>query len=215
MNDWWAWLAKLLAPYTDLISAGATAVSAVFAVVTAIIAIVAISATARDSKERTRPVVIALFRQSQNSDTAFELVIRNYGASAARDLRVTFDPPLDAESRLEKNTGMLATRYDSSVPWLPPGSELTNTWWSGVNNGGPELVNKLKTPDKVVVSVSYKGNRLRRFGENFSLAASDIALTTYNESSTSFPGRMASIAASLSGIQKTLKELRTSLGRTE
>lgn len=183
-----------LAPYTDVISAFA-------AIVTAIIAVVALASTARDSRDRSRPLVMALFRESQHSDSSFELVVRNYGTSAARDLTVTFDPPFDDEQRADDLTGVLAERYGKSIPLLPPGSELTNIWWSGTSaGGGNELVNHLRTPDEVKVSVSYKGNRWRRYRDTFTLHVDTIKLKTSSVSSTSMLGRAKTIAESLKSI---------------
>ena len=193
-----------LAPYTDFVSAFA-------AILTAVIAVVALASTARDSRERSRPLVTALFRMAEHSDTAFELVVRNYGTSAARDLQVVFDPTLTEEDRSDGLTDMVAKRYDSPIPLLPPGSELTNTWWRGKNTGGNELVNGLNTPEEVQVNVSYKGNRIRRYRDTFQLHADTIKLTTYSVSSASTPGRMKTIADSLKTVATELKNTNRQL----
>lgn len=189
-----------LAPYTDVISAFA-------AIITAIIAIVALGSTARDSRERSRPMIFAMFREAEHSDSSFELVVKNFGTSAARDLVVEFDPPLTEEDRKDELTDFVAKRYDKPIPLLPPGSELTNTWWGGgiSPGGGSELTNRLNTPDEVAVSVSYKGNRFRRYRDKFSLSADTIKLRTYTVSSTSMPGRMKTIAESLKSIATQTK----------
>jgi hypothetical protein len=197
MLDWLDTLVDLLEPYTAVISAFAT-------VATAVIAIVALGSTARDSRERSRPMIFAMFREAEHSDSSFELVVKNFGLSAARDLEVKFDPPLSKENREDELTDFVAKRYDNPIPLLPPGSELTNTWWGGgVGPGsGNELVNRLSTPDEVVVKVSYKGNRVRRYRDEFSLSADTIKLRTYTVSSTSMPGRMKTIAESMKTIAK-------------
>lgn len=187
-----------LAPYTDFISAFA-------AIITAVIAVIALASTARDSRDRSRPLVLAIFRVAEHSDTAFELVVRNYGASAARDLRVSFDPPLSEEDCKDGLTAMVAKRYDTAIALLPPGSELTNTWWRGKYTGANELVNGLNTPEEVSVTVSYRGNRLRRYRDTFPLHADIIKLTTYSVSSTSTPGRMKTIAEALKTVAAELK----------
>ncbi|MGO4300408.1 hypothetical protein [Leifsonia sp. RAF41] len=197
--EWLKGLAVALAPYANVIAAFA-------AVVTAIIAVIALGSTANDSRERSRPLVFAMFRQAEHSDTSFELVVRNYGASAARELSVTFDPPLSAEDRQETRTDFVARRYDRTIPLLPPGSELSNTWWGGrVAAGGNELVNGLNTPDEVTVSVRYKGNRIRYYSDQFALSADTMKLTTYSVSSTSMRGRMKTIAESLTSLATQTK----------
>lgn len=197
-------LVGALAPYTDFISAFA-------AIITAVIAVVALASTARDSRDRSRPLVMAVFRMAEHSESAFELVVRNYGSSAARDLEVSFDPPLTADDRQEDLTNIVAKRYDEAIELLPPGSELSNTWWRGKNTGGRELVNGLNTPEEVSVLVSYKGNRIRRYKDTFRLSADIIKLTTYSVSSTSAPGRMKTIAESMKSIANELKSTNRQL----
>ena len=195
MLEWLRWLVDLLGPYAGVISALATAA-------TAVIAIVALGSTARDSRERSRPMIFAMFREAEHSDSSFDLVVKNFGTSAARDLVVEFDPPLTEEERKDELTDFVAKRYDNPIPLLPPGSELTNTWWGGgiTPGGGNELTNQLNTPDEVAVSVSYKGNRFRRYCDKFTLSADTIKLKTYSVSSTSMPGRMKTIAESWTSI---------------
>src|SRR5680860_4204 len=191
------WLADLLDPYVAVISALAT-------VATAVVAIVALGSTARDSRERSRPMIFAMFREAEHSDSSFELVVKNFGLSAARDLDVEFDPPLSEDDRKDELTDFVAKRYDNPIPLLPPGSELTNTWWGGgiAPGSGNELVNRLSTPEEVVVKVTYKGNRILRYRDEFALSADTIKLKTYTVSSTSMPGRMKTIAESIKTIAK-------------
>ena len=193
-------LAVLLEPYAALISALAT-------VATAVIAILALGSTARDSRERSRPMIFAMFREANHSDSSFELVVKNFGLSAARGLRVEFDPPLSEDDRKEVLTDFIAKRYGNPIPLLPPGSELTNTWWGGgiAPDSGNELINRLSTPDEVVVKVTYRGNRILRYRDEFALSADTIKLRTYAVSSTSMPGRMKAIAESLKTIANQSK----------
>jgi hypothetical protein len=208
--EWLKGIANLLAPYANVIAAFA-------AVLTAVVAIVALGSTARDSRDRSRPLVFAMFRESEHSDTSFELVVRNFGTSAARDLKVEFDPPFSDEARVDTLTDFVAKRYDNNIPLLPPGSELTNTWWGGgVSAGSNELTNRLSTPEEVVVKVSYKGNRFRRYSDDFKLHADTIKLRTHAVSSTSMPGRMKAIAESLKSIAaqtKATNSLVNDIGR--
>lgn len=204
MLDWFGQLADLLNPHVAVISALAT-------VATALIAIVALGSTARDSRERSRPMIFAMFREAEHSDSSFELVIKNFGLSAARDLDVQFDPPLSGDDRMDELTDFVAKRYDKQIPLLPPGSELSNTWWGGgiAPGGGNDLVNRLSTPDEVVVKVTYRGNRILRYRDEFALSADIIKLKTSTVSSTSVPGRMKSIADSM----KTMATQSTATNR--
>lgn len=203
--DWLDWFADLLDPYTDVIGALA-------AIVTAIIAVIALSSTAKDSRERSRPLVIAFFRMAKDNDGAFELVVRNYGQSGAKDLRVTFDPSITAEAQQTDAVAMLARRYEVPIALLPPTAELTNTWWRNDHTTGQaELPNAYGTPDQVVVRVSYRGYRWRRYSDEFPLDVNTIKLTTYSVSSTSMPSRVKSIAESLRGIEDGLGTVNSNL----
>lgn len=51
--------------------------SALAAILTAAIAVIALSRTARDSHDRSRPVVLAYFRAAEHNDRAFDFVVRN------------------------------------------------------------------------------------------------------------------------------------------
>lgn len=202
--NWLNWVRDLLAPYTDFI--------ATFGVVlTAIIAIIALRSTAKDSRERSRPLVLAMFRLAEHSDHSFEFVVRNFGQSGAKDLRIEFDPPLTTEMRTEQAVDHIAMRYERAIPLLPPTAELSNTWWSGKDRGGVELVNRLGTPDEVVVSVSYRGSRWRRYRDSFTLHADTIKFTTSQVSSTSIPGRVSAISTSLSALVKVVQSLDASV----
>lgn len=68
--------------------------SALAAVVTAAIAVVALGHTASDSRDRSRPMMVAEFQLAVNNGAAIDLVVRNAGPSIARDVTVTFDPRL-------------------------------------------------------------------------------------------------------------------------
>lgn len=76
------------------------------AVATAAIALRSIIQAAKDSDHRTRPVVAAEFQLSRESDSSMDLVIKNYGLSMARDLRVTFDRPVTRDVREHQLTSI-------------------------------------------------------------------------------------------------------------
>jgi hypothetical protein len=190
----WAWLNM---------NAGGLGVSA--AIVTTVVAALALIRTAKDSRESTRPIVIAEFRQSEHSTSSIRLVVKNYGQSAARRLSVTFDPPLAAPPEDNHRTKYTILRYETRIPILSPTAELENLWWYGINDGGPELVNAEPTPDRVNVKVSYKGNRWRPYRESFSLNTDTVKYTTTSRSSDSPQGKLMKAADALIAINETLK----------
>ena len=222
MPQWWLDLWKFLGDNSDAVGAGMAIVTAIVAIITAILAIAALRSAARDSRERSRPLVYARFRESENSDSSYELVVVNSGQTAARDLLVTFSPPIDETALNDKLVKMIAERYESPIGVLPPGGELTNVWWSGSNQGGNELQNHIATPDDVTVDVSYKGNRIRRYRDTFKLESKTMKLKTYSVSSTSMPGmtksirdHLKSLATEMKGINRYLRSIDISLGQSK
>lgn len=211
MPQWLIDLVEFLRVNSDAIGAAAAIFTTIIAVITAILAVAALRSAARDSRERSRPLVFARFRESENSDSSYELVIGNSGQTAARDLIVTLKPPF-AEAALEDTlVKLIADRYESPIGVLPPGGELTNVWWSGSMQGGNELENYIATPDDVEVSVSYKGNRWRRYRDTFALEAKLMKTKTYSVSSTSMPGMTKAIRDSLKTIATEAKTTNTRL----
>ena len=119
MSEFWKW-----------VNANAAAVSATAAVVTALVAVVAIRATASDSRRRARPYVIVDLRPDQDHPSGtMDLIIENVGQSAARNLAITFVPPLViSEEKSENLLWWIGERYKTPVPLLAPGQQLANTW---------------------------------------------------------------------------------------
>lgn len=77
-------------------------VSALGAVTTAVIAAWSLKGSRDDSRERSRPVIVAELQRNPLTHGAQSLIVRNYGASVAKDVSVKFDPALpdpdDSES---------------------------------------------------------------------------------------------------------------------
>lgn len=215
MPNWVVDLVEFLRVNADAIGAATAIATTIVAVVTAILAVAALRSAARDSRERSRPLVFARFRESENSDSSYELVIGNSGQTAARDLIVTLKPPFSVAALEDPLVKLIADRYESPVGVLPPGGELTNVWWSGSVQGGPDLENHIATPDDVEVTVSYKGNRLRRYRDTFKLEARLMKTKTYSVSSTSMPGMTKSIRDSLRTIADQAKTANTRLRNIE
>lgn len=161
---------------------------AIAALVTAIIAIFALRSTASDSRERSRPIVLAYFRLAPHNDSAFDLVLHNFGTSAACDITVKFSPEFGDESRKDGMVKSLAERYDKPIPLMPPGAEITNVWWSLDFAAPGEGQNRHSTPDEATMTITYKGNRIRRYKEKVKLDTNWMKGDTSTVSSTSRPG---------------------------
>lgn len=182
------------------------AVTALAAIATAAFAVVAIVNAGRDSRDRSRPMVIAEFRPGRDSDTTVDLVVHNVGVSMARQISVTFDPPLAIPEGSDRNvTGHIIQRYSSSLSGLAPSQTFRNIWWAGhAVEGSSELKNAEPTPDMVVVVIAYTDDRGRPYSDRFALDVHDLLQETYAVSSTSVKGRLATIDASLKTTSKAL-----------
>lgn len=110
--------------------------SALAAVVTSVVAIVAIRQTSKDSHERTRPLVVP-FAQIGPSYVhgVLYLVVKNFGATAAHNVRVEFDPPLpeveqkgNEQNYRDSSAATLRKRYAEPTKVLAPDQSLVNVW---------------------------------------------------------------------------------------
>ena len=154
---------------------------------TAVIAVVAITKSSADSRARSQPQVLAEFREAKDAETTIDLVVRNAGQTAARNLAVTFNPPLEIpELATGWATPILVDRYANVISVLGPGQQMRNIWWSGeLRNGANELVNHEPTPDAIEVRVRYRGIGRRWITDSFPLHVDSIKNTTYSVSSNS------------------------------
>lgn len=165
----------------------------------------------RDRRDRSRPNMVAELRRASDNDSAYDLVVRNAGITVARDVQVTFDPPLPT-SDPTGDIGLVKCiheRYSEAIPSIAPGQEFTNIWWSTRPIHGRENPNALPTPDDVTVTISFKrrAHQLRPFRETYVLRSHTIAWGTRSVSSTSIKGRMGAISDNLASIAKSLEEL--------
>lgn len=181
------------------------AITASTATVTAVVAVLALVRATQDSAERSRPMVVAELRPAPRSSDAMEFVVRNYGPSLARDLRVSFEPPIpDPHDPSQSVTPFLKQRYASVIPALSPGQELSNIWWSG-HGGAKELENFEPTPDRCKVSLQYRGVRKKVFRECYFIDVDLVKLTTYSVSSTDPGERVGQIAKAIDKIEVLLR----------
>lgn len=193
-SDVWSWINEY-----------GSAIGAVAGVLAAFVAIAALISAAWDSKARSQPMIAAEFRPTTDSDSAVEFVVTNLGSTPARNLRVTFDPPLVMPSDTSRLVApFIVKRYERPIPVLNPRQVLSNIWWAGEAGPGNELTNREPTPDEVRVSVSYKGLGWRRITDSFDLTIEMVTLTTYSVSSTSTKGRLKSVDESLRKIRDHL-----------
>lgn len=192
------------------------ALSALAAIGTAVIAVFTLLRAVRDSRDRTRPYMVAELRLAKDSGTAIDFVIRNAGVSLARNVKVSFTPEIEVpEEGGPYVTPLVVERYRSSIPCVAPGQEFRNVWWAGRMGRGNDLENGEPTPDEFTVDITYVGARKRQeYAEKFPLSVKNMLATTESISSTSFKGRLKTIDASLKTVGDSLRGVDRSLNTT-
>jgi hypothetical protein len=153
---------------------------------------------------QSRPYVIAYLRHQPVGHTLIEFVIANAGKTVARDITLTFDPPLSPTSGPGASFGEAHwVVFDSGLPMLAPGQELTCLWAHSLTifKTGADI------PKKHKVKVSYRGD----FPKG----------STYNEEEYvldvgAFYGRLSVAAKGTEEVAQALEAIRDSLkGWTE
>ena len=174
MNVGEDWLISDGGSRLETVSTWFAIVASAATVVAAVVAVVTLLALRADSRDRTRPRVIADLRGQVITHSA-TLVVSNVGSTPAEQVRVEFDPPLpedDIESGVGATTAVLQRRYALPIPTLAPGSELRNVY-QGLR-GGREPV-----PDDFVVKCDYQDSHGRRYSESFKLSMAPIRGATF------------------------------------
>lgn len=132
--SWWDWLVA----NGSGISALAAGIGALAAVTAARIAWSSLRQTARDSRDRSRPVVVVELGYHPNFKRALEIKVHNAGASLARNVRLTFDPALPTEASDRSRYGAYAARmFASPLRTFAPGQMLSNPWWANHDQSAP------------------------------------------------------------------------------
>lgn len=130
----WQWLSENSAALQAL----ASAVLAVLALVAAIVAGVQVSEARKLRRAQAQPYVAAGMRQSVATGFMVEVFFRNYGTTAAHNVRVMCDPPLTAEWGSEE-VGPVPL-FDV-LPTMVPGEEWATLWDSATTrwDSGQEM----------------------------------------------------------------------------
>jgi hypothetical protein len=100
-------------------------------------------------EEQTRPFVVIDLESTRKP--FFDLVVKNLGATMARNVRFKFDPP--AESTLDGVSLDKLKLYRDGISTLPPGKEIRFLF-----DTGPERHARSDLPDVYEVTVTYAGH---------------------------------------------------------
>lgn len=178
------------------------------AVASAIAAWWGIHRTAVDSRARSQPFMVVEFDFAPNSLETIQLLVRNTGLSPARNVEVTFDPPLP-DAAWGSHTWVIRHRYAEPIGSVGPSQVFRNSWWLNdysVKDDERRLeTNVHGLPAEITVTVQYSGLGKKRITESYKLNVWHLQMETYPVSSASALGR-------LGGIEKQLRYAVSSLG---
>lgn len=121
-------------------------------------AVTSLAHTRRDARSRSRPMMSAELKIS--GKLYANLVIKNSGASIARDVHVTFDPPLPTDAKArdgQRNVAALINaRYAHPIPVWVPERELESFYWIRDVTTPDDVSESVDgVPREVVVTISY------------------------------------------------------------
>lgn len=180
-----------LEAFWSIVEALATVVGAGAALVAAVVAVQTLRALGQDSLDRTRPVMSVDLEPAVLSDIATDLIVSNIGQSVAKNVRVTFDPPLpqlEGSAASGKVTPYLQRRYADAIPTMGPGKQLRNVYAVNVPDESGRKVNDEPVPDTFNVQFEYEDNRGRAYEDTYSLSLETLRTTTSSSpSSTTAP----------------------------
>lgn len=165
----------------EIWSATFAGISTLAAIATAGIAGWSLVGSRKDSRDRTRPLIVASLRKGPTmSQGVSYLVVENAGQSVARNIEVRFDPALpDYTTTDDGQPGIVAPflrrRYQTPIAMIAPGQRLKNVYAyvAAGANGNVEPV-----PDQVTVSVRYFDDRGRIYEDSFPLDSELLGLET-------------------------------------
>lgn len=144
-----------------VVTALGTAVMAIAIVVTAWYAKGTLNAAKEDSRARTRPVIVAEFRRELLSHGTTLLVLKNLGASVAKDVSVSFDPPAPSAAEVKKMPEdqmmkWIFERFAQPVTTWAPGWTISNVIRAGRDELNPiKVFVKYRGPDSTLYEDAY------------------------------------------------------------
>lgn len=163
------------------------AIGALATLAAAVVAVVTLVALKQDSRDRTRPVMVAMFKHAiLTKDYEFHVV--NVGQSVARDVRVAFSPALPvlpddpdgSEPEVERFTvRSLERRYAREIGTMAPGLVFDNLY-KDPRNSSDGLA-----PDDLTVTITYRDDRGRRYSDSYELSIDAMKHQTGSYPSTS------------------------------
>jgi hypothetical protein len=142
--------------FLDISDAGWSAIAAcgglLLAIAAAIFGYRQFREARRTREEQAQPYVAISMEPTEPDPNAVDLIIKNYGETAARDVEIEFDPPLKSSLAPEdvKVPGIIHT--------LVPGQAWTTFWDTAIQRKDSEL------PDHYTATIRFKNMRGKQLG---------------------------------------------------
>lgn len=131
----------------------AAGVTAITAVVAGTIALLQLRHARALRREQAQPYVAAFMEPTEADPHLVDLVLRNFGTTVARDVRITAVPPLRRTGR--RGDDPEDVWLPEHIPALVPGQEWRTLWDSSAERAGSDL------PDRHDVTISYRDSHNR------------------------------------------------------
>lgn len=178
-------------------SAALSGLGGLATVIAAVVAIFTLMRAGLDSASRTRPYVVAEFEIPDNAFKQLDLVVRNAGPTAARNLRVSFEPEFDPDAPRPQLGQYVTRRYAQPISVLGPGQTLSSVLWVD-----PQDESKSDLGETLTVRVRYDSPRwrIRDYDDVFVLNRVVYTAQVFSVQSDSELGSLRSIAKHLKAI---------------
>lgn len=186
---------------------------------TLIVAVITFRQAKAFEKERTRPMMQAHLRITEDYASHYELAISNVGQTIAHNVCFRFDPPLPELEVIELNERSERSYFNQNLlsivrerllcepirTWVP-GYEITAMFWHPTGNGSATSVEGL--PEKMTVEISYTDGHKKptKYVEVFELNAAILYGIAKPKTS------LYRIQKDLQEIHRELKSMREGMG---
>ncbi|WP_410562297.1 hypothetical protein [Amycolatopsis sp. cmx-4-61] len=164
----------------------------------------------RDSQARTRPMVAAQLERRPHVPRTQFLLIKNYGPTIARNVAVTFEPPLQDPAPAKEPQSVapfLKRRYSKPIPVLVPGTELDNVYFWTTDG----RTNQEPFPDQVRVAIDFDGPDGEHYRDYFDLDVMLLRSRSDSVSSTHPDQVLKEAVKQLTAIRSALDYIASSL----
>lgn len=164
------WVAAISAAATTLITLGAVAV-----------ALFQLNTAREEQRQVNRPVMVAQYERPAGPGQPLEVSVRNIGRTVARDVRISFDPPLPAAAPAPAGGGgpgaaapgpvelVRRTLMDTTFETWAPGQKVTVPLWAPHPDGPAAPYSAEGVPRRQRIRFSYRGHDGRRHEESLEL----------------------------------------------